>query len=256
MAEQFSNAPPTTLSGNGGSITSGATSFKVASVAGYPVTGNFRTLIGTELILVGANNGVDTFSGCTRGVESTTPASHNDGDAVTQVLTAASLINAITDRLALNQLKYWDAYVIAASDQDVASNTVVANDNELFFTMAAGSVYEWEATLMYNSPVGGGTPDFKIAFNGPATLTGQLSLEYYVSTTDTLTGTLGQAALTTAQNFGTATGARLAKITGWCSSTAGGSGSSGFALQWAQVTSGVNPTRRLAGSNFRYRKIV
>lgn len=95
--EQFANNAATTLSGNGGSITSGATSLIVANASGFPTTGNFRILIGSELILVGAVSGT-TFSSLTRGLESTTAASHNDGDAVTHILTAASLIQAIADR--------------------------------------------------------------------------------------------------------------------------------------------------------------
>jgi hypothetical protein len=256
MAEQFSNAQPTTLSGNGGSITSGATSFKVASVAGFPTIGNFRVLIDSELILVGANNGVDTFSSCTRNVESTSAASHSDGAAVTQVLTAASLINAITDRLANYEPKYWTGSITATIDQDVASSTVVANDNELKFDMDAAAPYEFELTLSYNSPAGGGTPDIKYAFAGPATLTGTYTNVLSLSTADAAQNPTTITALTTTTSAGTAATARIIKIFGGCYSTAGGTGASGFFFQWAQATSGINPTRRLAGSTLRYRKLV
>lgn len=93
--EQFTNNAATTLSGNGGSITSGATSFSVASASGFPTSGAFRIIIESEIIIVGSVSGT-TFSSCTRGAEGTTAASHNDGVSVTHVLTAGGLKNLIT----------------------------------------------------------------------------------------------------------------------------------------------------------------
>lgn len=151
---------------------------------------------------------------------------------------------------------YWYNVVKAASDQDISSNTTVATDAELFFTMAAATLYEWELVVFYSSPVGGGTPDFKYAFTGPATLTGIRTTLSYVTTTDTLTGALGQNALTTTSSVGTATTPRMAWERGWAYSTAGGTGSSGFQFQWSQATSSGNATRRLAGSYLRYRPIA
>jgi hypothetical protein len=145
--------------------------------------------------------------------------------------------------------------VQAASNQDVTSNTTVANDAELFFTMVAGAIYDFEALVAYSSPAGGGTPDFKFAFNGPATLTGVYTVEGYLSTADAIAGGPGSGGLTTASALGTATTPRLATIRGWASSTAGGTGTSGFILQWAQNTSSGNATRRLSGSVLRYRRI-
>lgn len=72
----------TTLSGNGGSITAGATSFIVASSTGFPAT-PFLVQIGTEDIKV--TNVSGTTWTATRGYNGTTAATHNDGDAVTQI---------------------------------------------------------------------------------------------------------------------------------------------------------------------------
>lgn len=72
----------TTLSGNGGSITSGATSANVASSSGFPAT-PFLARIGSEDIKVTNVSGV-TWT-IVRGYNGTTAASHNDGDAVTLV---------------------------------------------------------------------------------------------------------------------------------------------------------------------------
>jgi hypothetical protein len=72
----------TTLSGNGGSITSGATSMLVASSAGFPAT-PFLCIIGTEDIKVTAV--VSLTWTIVRGYNGTSAASHNDGVAVTLV---------------------------------------------------------------------------------------------------------------------------------------------------------------------------
>jgi hypothetical protein len=257
MSQSFTNAPPTTLSGNGGSINNSTLTIKVASVAGAPASGAFDILIGTEIIHIASQNGVDTFtvSASGRGAESTTAASHNDGDAVTYILTAAGLIAAITDRLAAYEPKFWDATVVAASDQDVASNTTVADDAELKFDLVAAATYYFELYLVYNSPVGTTTPDMKFAFAGPATLTGTYTNTLSLTTADAAQNPTTVTALTTTSTVGTAATARVVKIEGWVNSTGGGSGASGFRFQWAQNTSGANATRRLAGSLLRYRKV-
>jgi hypothetical protein len=146
--------------------------------------------------------------------------------------------------------------VVAASDQDKSSDTALATDNELFFTMTANKLYMWEAFIVYSSPVGGGTPDFKFDFSGPATLTGNYSALNFVTTTDALNTGPGQGALSTASSRGTATTPRLDYTRGWAYSTAGGSGSSGFQYRWAQNTSNANATRRHAGSVLRYRQLT
>lgn len=146
--------------------------------------------------------------------------------------------------------------VIATADSDISSNTTPANDAELMFDMVANALYEFELSLAYSSPAGAGTPDLKYNFNGPATLTGQWTLLAYVSSTDTLNAGLGQNTLTSTQALGTAATPRVALIKGWALSTAGGTGSSGFVFQWSQNSSGVNATRRLAGSILAYRRLL
>lgn len=145
--------------------------------------------------------------------------------------------------------------IIAASDQNKSSDTTLATDSELFFTMTANKAYAFEAYILYSSPVGGATPDFKIAFTGPATLSGQYFVEYYITNTDAI-GAYAAIAAGSPGTLGTSTSPRLAKITGWMSSTAGGTGSSGFQFQWAQSVSNANNVTRLAGSILRYRQIT
>jgi hypothetical protein len=85
-AEQYANTAKTTLNG---AINAAVTSVVVSSAAAFPATGPFRILVGTELMLVTAV-AVNTFT-VTRGAESTTAASHANGDDVTCVLTDEAL---------------------------------------------------------------------------------------------------------------------------------------------------------------------
>ncbi len=84
--EQYSNLAQTTL---GSGINNSVTSLTVASATAFPSAGNFRILIGTELLLVTAVSGT-TFT-VTRGVEGTTAASHSSGDTVSLIATAGGL---------------------------------------------------------------------------------------------------------------------------------------------------------------------
>jgi hypothetical protein len=152
--------------------------------------------------------------------------------------------------------QHWFTTVRAASDQSISSSTVLTNDAELFFTMAANTMYEFEAVIMYSSPAGAGTPDIKFAFTGPATLTGStVQFANCITTTDAQAGAQPGLSLGTNMTVGTAATPRLTVIRGWAYSTTGGSGSSGLIFQWAQNTSNGNATIRLAGSVLRWRVV-
>jgi len=85
--EQFANNASSALNG---AINNSVTSLVVTSASGFPVAGNFRILIDSELILVGAISG-STLSSLTRGVEGTSAANHSNGATVTHVLTSAAI---------------------------------------------------------------------------------------------------------------------------------------------------------------------
>lgn len=91
MAEHFSNDIATTLNGT---ITSGATSLVVASSTGFPAA-NFRVRIDDEYLLVTVVAG--TTWTVTRAMESSTAAAHSNGAAVTHVLTAGGLVQAVAE---------------------------------------------------------------------------------------------------------------------------------------------------------------
>jgi hypothetical protein len=92
VSEQLKNFAATTLAGD---INSSVTSISVADGSVFPATGNFRLLCGTELILCTDRTG--NVLTVTRAAESTGATAHSSGDAITLVLTAASLLQAIAD---------------------------------------------------------------------------------------------------------------------------------------------------------------
>src|SRR6266542_3609922 len=93
MAEQLANQAASTLNG---AIDNVVTSLVVANGTVFPASGNFRILIESELILVGARSG-DTLSSLTRGIESTTAVAHNTPAAVTHILTAGGFLQFMID---------------------------------------------------------------------------------------------------------------------------------------------------------------
>jgi len=90
--EQFANNATTTLDG---AINASVTSLNVTSASGFPTTGNFRIVIGSEIMLVTAVS-TNTFT-VTRGYESSTAASHADNADVIQSVTAGALTTFLSD---------------------------------------------------------------------------------------------------------------------------------------------------------------
>lgn len=111
LLENYANAYGTTLAGNGGSITSGATSFQVLSGSGAPRAvaadvppSGYRAIIdgdspnsNTEIVWVLGQSGVNVSS-CIRAAESFpggcaagSPVAHNDGVPIRAIVTSKSL---------------------------------------------------------------------------------------------------------------------------------------------------------------------
>ncbi len=97
MTEQLANNAASTLSSG---ILVGGTSLTLNTGDGalFPANGNFRIVIGTEIIIVTARAS-DVLTLGTRGAEGTSAAAHSTGDAVTCVLTVAALQQAIDDQI-------------------------------------------------------------------------------------------------------------------------------------------------------------
>jgi len=116
MAEIFSNFGQSTLSSG---INNSVTSLTVASAATFPNSGNFRIKIDNELLFVTAVSGTN-FT-VTRGVESTSAASHSTSAVVEHVLSRQGLLNAVSDGVATGLATL--ATVAASGDYDDLSNT-------------------------------------------------------------------------------------------------------------------------------------
>lgn len=99
MTEQFANNASSTL--NGG-INASVTSIVITSVTGFPTTGNFRCMIGSnastgEIIIVQTVNvGTNTFTTVLRGQEGTTAQTWTSGTVITHILTAGGLAAGTT----------------------------------------------------------------------------------------------------------------------------------------------------------------
>ncbi len=102
--EQYANNAQSSLAG---AVTAGATSLTVASAAAFPASGQFRLLIGSEILLVTAVAG-NTFT-VSRGQEGTVAAAHAAGAAVACVLTAAALLNDPRAMTTAGDLEYLGA---------------------------------------------------------------------------------------------------------------------------------------------------
>lgn len=148
MAEHFANEPATTLVGT---ITGAATSLVVASSSGFPAV-NFRIRIDNEYLLVTAGPPGSTTWTVARAQEGSTAATHQNGAAVTHVLTAGGLNQALADRVPIIRLDYVGGSMFAGS---AISATVefafLANQN--FTVGAAGSLIE--VSCRGNAQVGG-----------------------------------------------------------------------------------------------------
>ncbi|MHA1950972.1 MAG: hypothetical protein ACW987_13995 [Candidatus Thorarchaeota archaeon] len=84
--EQFINSASTTLSAD---MTAGQTTASVSDGGAFPATGDFRILIGTELMLVTARSG-NTLT-VVREIENSNAVAHSSTDAVDAILTAGAL---------------------------------------------------------------------------------------------------------------------------------------------------------------------
>lgn len=117
----------TTLSGNGGSITSGATTMLTAGapLAALQGAGNqFRIVVDSEIMVASYSSGTWTL---TRGAEGSTAASHTDGTNVWHYLTAG----------ALSGLVYQPRQSFSYSTSSIASG---ASENDSVTLYKTGSV--------------------------------------------------------------------------------------------------------------------
>lgn len=101
MAELFANIAASTLDVG---IDDNDLSLDVVDASDFPASGNFRIVIGSEIMLVTAVAS-ETFT-VTRGAEGTVAAAHLAGVPVTHVLTAGGLAQTISENVATFSNEY------------------------------------------------------------------------------------------------------------------------------------------------------
>lgn len=137
-----------------------------------------------------------------------------------------------------------------AADESKSTNTTLANDNTLFFAMAANKNYSIRMRIYGVAPA---TPGFKYQIVGPASPTLVLI--------ETATRAPAASALTVAGTTGTAFPAASTAITGNATShfyleidvvVQNGANSGTFAFQWAQTSNNGTAAIVRAGSYLEY----
>lgn len=143
--------------------------------------------------------------------------------------------------------------IVKPSDESVNSGgtgTTLQNDNDFAFTAVSGAVYEIELLLIYVSPSGGATPDFKFTFGEDSTARGTASFQG-ITNADAANNSPILCNQTAVFAAGTATTIRTAKV---FVNYVGNGGT--FRMLWAQNTSNANDLTLKAGSYMRYKRVL
>lgn len=148
--EQIGNEAKTTLNG---AINSSVTSLTVTAKTGFPTDGNFRILIGSEIMKVESISGL-VFT-VVRAREGTVATAHSDGDQVTLIITAEAFKRHIADYVPFGNSQVRPR-INSLSD---ASGNVLSS-----------SSFTWEnqgTATVTDLPLGGILIDAPIATTGP-----------------------------------------------------------------------------------------
>lgn len=148
-----------------------------------------------------------------------------------------------------------DLFALKAANESVTSSTTLQDDDELFVTVEADSIYVVHAVFLYDASTAG---DLKFTFTAPsgATFQWNSSVAALATTGATSPGTTNFAGSDIGTNYGAGgagAGTTLSAVTSGVlvtSSTAGA-----FRVQFAQFTSDATATRMLAGSFLHLRKV-
>ncbi len=128
------------------------------------------------------------------------------------------------------------------SDETVNNSTVLQNDNELLFAMAANEVWHVALIMIIDSSA---VADFKFGFSLPA---GATAHGYYIghsSAGAAIQGALIQTSVSDLQGVGVGTGRNQAIVN---LVVINGVNAGNFQLQWAQNTAEVSDTKLLTNS--------
>lgn len=146
--EQYSNNAVTTLASG---INNSVTSLTVVSATGFPTDGNFRILIGSELLLVTAVSGA-VFT-VVRGVEVSAIDAHSSGDPVSLIVSQESFV-----RLAADHVPFFGLETIPGPLNSLTDTTGVAIDSTDFTWTNQGTatVTDFAGAMLFEPPTGTG----------------------------------------------------------------------------------------------------
>lgn len=161
---------------------------------------------------------------------------------------AAPSAVALTDFATALGVSTWTT-IVKSTNESVTSSTTMQADDELVFTAANGTLYEFECLVTYSNAAGA-TPDIKVRMYEGGSGEGVWHALYF-STADAFSSTAVLTTSATGISAGTEVANRGIQIRGWHRG-AGGS----FGLGWAQDTSNGTATIVKADSILRYRVIV
>lgn len=134
-------------------------------------------------------------------------------------------------------------YVVKQNPENVPSSTVLQDDDELSFSVAANSKWYFELTLFVTTTV---LADFKLAMVGPAGATGRVFASWMMNAAgDNLS--YNEAALGGSISLAAAVATTLMPVRVYGAVTVGGTAGT-LKLQWAQDTSDAVATTVGAGS--------
>jgi hypothetical protein len=137
-----------------------------------------------------------------------------------------------------------------AADQSKTSNTTLADDNTLFFTMAASTKYRIRGMIFVAAA--SGTPGFKYSLTGPASPT-IVDILRVTGNTAAPAFSAPDVAYVVAASLSLASAPAPPGSLAFDAIVHNGTNAGTFSLQWAQVVSDANATTVRAGSYIEYK---
>jgi hypothetical protein len=159
--EQLANNAFTTL--NGG-ITSGATTITVTDGSVFPSVGNFRIIIGDEILLCTARSTNDLT--VVRGYEGTTPSAASNGANVVHVLTAGGLTRWAQDNEGL--FGYSGSLPVGKIVNDAGDTLLTASDFT-WVNQGTATVTDQNGTMVMRAPTAAGESVRMLTRTAPST---------------------------------------------------------------------------------------
>ena len=146
--EQYSNDAVTTLAST---IDSSVTSLTVDSATNFPTVGNFRLLIGSELMLVTSVSGA-VFT-VVRGIENTVALGHTAGDQVVLIVSTESFARLVADHVPMFGVETVPGPLNSLTD---TSGVSVDSTDFSWTNQGSATVVDHPGAMLFSPPTGTG----------------------------------------------------------------------------------------------------